>query len=84
MRHPLYSVPPPPRPDYTGRVTVEERAEAQRACFPAALDWLLVNYAYYTGAFKGKGGILSLVDGGMCSIAMTESFYTSFSSTCKH
>jgi hypothetical protein len=73
MRHPLYSVPPP-RPDYTGRVTAEERAEAQRACFPAALDWLLVNYAYYTGAFIGKGGILSLVDGEMCSIASLRSF----------
>src|SRR5215475_12649962 len=35
----------------------------QRACFPAALDWMLINYAYYTDAFMGKGGVISLVDG---------------------
>ena len=63
MRHPLYSVPPPPRPNYDGCTTIDERAEAQQACFPAALDWMLVNYAYYTDAFMGKGGIISLVDG---------------------
>jgi hypothetical protein len=62
-RHPLYSVPPPPRPNYTGCTTVAERATAQKACFPAALDWMLVNYAFYTDAFMGKGGIISLVDG---------------------
>src|SRR5262245_29302845 len=39
-----------------GCITIDERAEAQKACFPAALDWMLVNYAYYTGAFIGKGG----------------------------
>ena len=64
-RHPLYSVPPPPRPNYDGCTTIDERTEAQKACFPAALDWMLVNYAYYTGAFMGKGGIISLVDGEM-------------------
>ena len=32
-RHPLYSVPPPPRPNYEGCITIDERAEAQRACF---------------------------------------------------
>ena len=73
-RHPLYSVPPPPRPDYDGCTTIDERAEAQKACFPAALDWLLVNYAYYIGAFMGKGGVISLVDGEMCSIASLRSF----------
>ena len=74
VRHPLYSVPPPPRPNYDGCTTIDERAEAQRACFPAALDWMLVNYAYYTGAFIGKGGIISLVDGEICSIASLRSF----------
>ena len=63
VRHPLYSVPPPPRPNYEGCTTIDERTEAQKACFPAALDWMLVNYAYYTDAFMGKGGIISLVDG---------------------
>ena len=62
-RHPLYSVPPPPRPDYEGCTTIADRQAAQETCFPAALDWMLVNYAYYTGAFMGKGGIISLVDG---------------------
>jgi hypothetical protein len=73
-RHPLYSVPPPPRPDYNGCITIVEKQTAQELCFPAALDWLLVNYAYYTGAFMGKGGIISLVDGEMCAIASLRSF----------
>jgi hypothetical protein len=73
-RHPLYSVQPPPRPDYDGCTSIVEKQTAQEMCFPAALDWLLVNYAYYTGAFMGKGGIISLVDGEMCSIASLRSF----------
>src|SRR4051812_46904223 len=68
-RHPLYSVAPPPRPDYRGCTTIDQRAEAQRACSPAALDWMLVNYAYTTNAFMGKGGIISLVDGTFATIA---------------
>ena len=74
VRHPLYSVPPPPRPNYDGCTTVDERAEAQKACFPAALDWMLVNYAYYTDAFMGKGGIISLVDGKIGTIASLRGF----------
>jgi hypothetical protein len=73
-QHPLYSVPPPPRPDYEGCATVAERAQAQKACFPAALDWMLVNYAYYTDAFMGKGGSISLVDGKMGTIASLRGF----------
>ena len=73
-RHPLYSVPPPPRPDYAGCTTIDARAEAQRACFPAALDWMLVNYAYTTDAFMGKGGIISLVDGKLATIASLRGF----------
>ncbi len=68
-RHPLYSLPAPPRPNYDGCTTVDERAEAQKACFPAALDWMLVNYAYSPGAFMGKGGIISLIDGKFTTIA---------------
>ena len=41
---------------------------------PAALDWMLVNYAYYAGAFMGKGGIISLVDGKMATIASMNGF----------
>jgi hypothetical protein len=73
-RHPLYSVPPPLRPNYEGCITIDERAEAQRACFPAALDWMLVNYAYYTDAFMGKGGIVSLVDGKIGTVASLRGF----------
>jgi hypothetical protein len=69
MRHPLYSVPPPPRPNYDGCTTIDERAEVQKACFPGVLDWMIVNYAYYPGAFAGKGGVISLVDGKMTTIA---------------
>jgi Family of unknown function (DUF5906) len=74
VRHPLYSVPPPPRPNYEGCTTIDERAEAQQACFPAALDWMLVNYAYYTDAFIGKGGIISLVDGKIGTVASLRGF----------
>ena len=74
MRHPLYSVPPPPRPNYDGCITIAERQTAQEMCFPAALDWMLVNYAYYAGAFMGKGGIISLVDGKMGTIASLRGF----------
>jgi hypothetical protein len=74
VRHPLYSVPPPPRPDYDGCTTIDERTEAQLACFPAALDWMLVNYAYCKSAFMGKGGAISLVDGELGSIASLRGF----------
>ena len=74
VRHPLYSAPPPPRPNYDGCTTVDDRTKAQEACFPAALDWMLVNYAYYAGAFMGKGGIISLVDGTMLTIVSMSGF----------
>jgi hypothetical protein len=74
VRHPLYSVQPPPRPNYDGCTTIAERQTAQEMCFPAALDWMLVNYAYYTGAFIGKGGIISLVDGEIYAITSLRSF----------
>jgi hypothetical protein len=69
MRDPRYSAPPSPRPNYDACATLDDRTAAQEACFPAALDWMLVNYAYYTDAFMGKGGIISLVDGKIGTIA---------------
>ena len=69
MQHSLYSVPPPPRPDYTGCTTMADRTVRQSACFPAALNWMLINYAYYADAFMGKGGIISLVDGKIGTLA---------------
>jgi hypothetical protein len=74
IRDPLYSVPPPPRPNYAACTTLDDRTAAQEACFPAALDWMLVNYAYYTDAFMGKGGIISLVDGKIGTIASLRGF----------
>jgi hypothetical protein len=56
-RHPLYSVPcPPPNvvdPD---------------AAFQAALDWMVVNYGFFAGAYLGRGGIISLVDGKITTV----------------
>jgi hypothetical protein len=73
VRNPLYSVPPPPVPDCAGLAPAAAEA-AQKVCFAAALDWLLVNYAYCKSAFIGKGGTLSLVDGEMGSIASLRGF----------
>ena len=72
--HPLYSVPPPPLPDYAALPAGRVRDKARQACFTDALDWLLVNCAYYSGAFMGKGGLISLVDGELRSIAALRGF----------
>ena len=74
MRHPLYSVPPPLLPDLAAFSTNDEWEAAKEACFNPAVDWMLVNYAYYSGAFIGKGGIISLVDGELRSIASLRGF----------
>jgi hypothetical protein len=68
LRNPLYSVPPPPLPDYAALTSAAAVEAAQNQCFAAALDWLLVNYAFCKSAFMGKGGIISLVDGEMGSL----------------
>jgi hypothetical protein len=73
-RNPLYSVPPPALPDYKTLPAGRAGEAAQKASFAAALDWMLVNYAYYSGAFMGKGGIISLVDGELRSIASLRGF----------
>src|SRR6478672_6638244 len=74
VRHPLYSVPPPPRPNYERCSTIADKQAAQEACFPTALDWMLINYTYYAGAFMGRGGIISLVDGKIGTIASLKGF----------
>ena len=74
LRNPLYSAPPPPLPDYATLTTAAAVEAAQRACFAAALDWLLVNYAFCKSAFMGKGGIISLVDGEMGSLVSLRGF----------
>src|SRR5262249_50629565 len=74
LRNPLYSTPPPSLPDYATLATDAAVEAAQRACFAAALDWLLVNYAFCMNAFMGKGGIISLVDGEMRSLVSLRGF----------
>jgi hypothetical protein len=73
-RHPLYSVPPPALPDYSTLPAGRAVETARKASFAAALDWMLVNYAYCKSAFMGKGGAISLVDGEMGSLASLRGF----------
>jgi hypothetical protein len=68
-RHPLYGVPCPPMPDFTRLRPEEDKEAAQEAAFANVVDWMLVNYAYREGAFMGKGGVISLVDGEVFSFA---------------
>jgi hypothetical protein len=77
MRNPLYSVPPPPSllTNYVATLASAAAIEAaENARFAAALDWMLVNYAFCKSAFMGKSGIISLVDGEMVSIASMRGF----------
>src|SRR5262249_37108325 len=74
LRNPLYSAPPPLLPNYAALASAAAVEAAQKACFEAALDWLLVNYAFSKSAFMGKGGIVSLVDGEMGSLASLRGF----------
>jgi hypothetical protein len=79
MRNPLYSVPPPSSllsnylamPASASAAAIEA---AENARFTAALNWLLVNYAFCKSAFMGKGGVISLVDGEMGSIKSLDIF----------
>ena len=74
LRNPLYSAPPPPLPDYAAFGSAAAVEVAQKACFAAALDWMLVNYAFCMSAFMGKGGVISLVDGELRSLASLRGF----------
>jgi Family of unknown function (DUF5906) len=62
-RNPFYGVPCPPQPDFS-----QLRPAAQKAFFATVVDWMLVNYAYREGAFIGRGGVISLVDGEILSL----------------
>jgi hypothetical protein len=68
-RHPLYGTPCPPMPDFTQLRPEENREAIEQAAFAGAVDWLLVNFAYREGAFMGKGGVVSLVDGEVFTFA---------------
>jgi hypothetical protein len=80
-RHPLYSVPPPPLPDYAALPAGRAVEQAQKVNFESACNWLLLNYAFCKSAFMGKGGVISLVDGEMCSIASLKSFMRPYALT---
>jgi hypothetical protein len=79
MCNPLYSAPPPspllsnylaaPTSASTAAITAAENAR-----FTAALNWLLVNYAFCKSAFMGKSGVISLVDGELGSITGLDIF----------
>ena len=66
-KHPLkrslyYGKPCPPQPDF-GDPTDQNQTAARQAFFAEVVAWMLTNYAYREGAFMGKGGAISLVDG---------------------
>ena len=83
LPNPLYSAPPPPLPNYAALASAAAVEVAQRECFAAALDWLLVNYAFCKSAFMGKGGIISLVDGEMGSLASLRGFMQPYALVCE-
>jgi uncharacterized protein DUF5906 len=65
-RNPLYGTPCPPVP------ALNDEAE-RKAFFAQVMAWMLANYAYCKNANMGKGAVVSLVDGGMVSLAALRS-----------
>src|SRR5262245_42291992 len=65
-QNPLYGAPCPP-------ALVGGDEAAQRAFLAQVVTWMLANFAYCKNANMGKGAIVSLVDGGMVSIAALRS-----------
>ena len=63
-RNPLYGTPCPPQPDFGPfDSTDKDQTAARLAFFAQVVTWMLANYAYREGAFIGRGGVISLVDG---------------------
>jgi Family of unknown function (DUF5906) len=67
-RNPLYGAPRPPKPDF-GDPKDKNQDPAREAFHAQVVIWMLVNYAYREGAFMGRDGAISLVDGEIISIA---------------
>jgi len=63
-QNPLYGAPCPPQPDF-GAFDPKDKnqATARLAFYENVVAWLLANFAYREGAFMGRGGAISLVDG---------------------
>jgi hypothetical protein len=69
-RNPLYGAACPPQPDFGPFDSKDkDQAAARLAFFAQVVSWLLVNYAYREGAFMGKDGVISLVDGEVLTVA---------------
>jgi hypothetical protein len=67
---PLYGIPCPPQPDFGPFDPGDKgQAAARLAFFAEVVTWMLTNYAYREGAFMGKGGVISLVDGEISTLA---------------
>jgi hypothetical protein len=69
-QNPLYGAPCPPMPDFGPFDKMNHIQLAARETFHAeVVPWTLANYAYREGAFMGRGGAISLVDGEIISFA---------------
>jgi hypothetical protein len=42
----------------------DEQKDERAAAFASIVEWMLANYVYYPGAFRGKGGAISISRGG--------------------
>ena len=72
VQHPLYGVPCPPPLDFGPFNPKDPVQMAARMAFygDVVVPWLLVNWAYREGAFRGRTpGAISLVDGEIVSLA---------------
>jgi hypothetical protein len=74
-RNPLYRRPRRLQPDF-GTFDPKNKAQcaARQAFFGDVVVWMLANYAYCKSAFMGKGGIISLVNGELGTVAAMRSF----------
>jgi hypothetical protein len=64
----LYGRPCPPQPDF-GDPSDQNQTAARQAFFAQVVAWMLANYAYREGAFIGRVGAISLVDGEIITLA---------------
>ena len=69
-QNPLYGVLCPLRPAFGDPKTDDiHTTSARLASYEKVVTWLLANYAYREGAFMGRGGAISLVDGEITTLA---------------
>jgi hypothetical protein len=69
-QNPLYGTPCPPVPDFGSFDPKNAIQVMTRLAFHEKVaTWMLANYAYREGAFMGRGGAISLVDGEVITLA---------------